>query len=942
MVGSSTITRSSSFQYDSTTGVLNQEVIEPNATGCHGNGTPCRLETDYHIDVFGHRDVATVSGSGFAARQTTVYYSPNGTFATSTKNPLGQQVATDYSGPGGAEFGAPTSHTDLNTLQTSWGTDTFGREKLETRPGITGTKTSVSYQYCAGVYTGTAACPANGAYLMQMTPYAHDGVTQNGPATRTYYDALSRMIAADVEGFDGSATGCTLAAPCWIRTETRYDGNGNVGQTSRPYMLAGGTPAWTYDVYDALGRPTLVTAPDGGTTSYAYTGLGNAGSQANVTNALLQTTLTARNTQGQVSLATNALGKSTSYVYDAYGDVLTVTDPVGNQIVNTYDIRGNKLSSSDPDLGLWTYSYDALGELLTQTDPNERAGATMTVLSYDALGRLHQRTEPDQTSAWTYDTAANGVGMPAVATGSNAGYSRTHTYDSLSRPTKVTLTISGKTYFYTRNYNSDSRIATLTYPSGLAVKYVYTPLGYLTQLLDNATGAVLWTANSRDAEMHLTDQQAGNGVDTIQVFDPHTGLVQQIRASHDGADDGSTASLSTQFDKIGNLSSRSDNYGASETFCYDKLNRLTSSLVSGDCHGAPPGALKSLTYDDTGNITDKSDLAGSGGDGSYSYAGPGHPLPHAVKSISGLVNGVVNPSYRYDANGNLTCEYTGPNCSHGAITRETDAYWSFNMAHTISDGATSLTLTYDSEHARITQALTTASTTTTTTYLNDPINGAASEKAVTGGTVAWNNYLMADGKLIAERSTVGASVTTSYFVLDHLGSIAVVTDGTGTVTSRQSFDAWGKQRNEDGSDDTTCSNGLTSPTTKGFTGQEEIAALCLVNLNARLYDPTIGRFMAADTVVPDAYDGQSYNRYTYTDNRPLSFTDPTGHLAGDPNTAPCEIASACETVTVNGKKYPMHGTTSDIQNIRGLTTEQRWWVACRRPRRQEHQHLHQR
>jgi hypothetical protein len=53
-------------------------------------------------------------------------------------------------------------------------------------------------------------------------------------------------------------------------------------------------------------------------------------------------------------------------------------------------------------------------------------------------------------------------------------------------------------------------------------------------------------------------------------------------------------------------------------------------------------------------------------------------------------DGVADPSYRYDADGNLTCEYTGPNCSHGAITKETDAYWSFNMTHTIGDGATSL------------------------------------------------------------------------------------------------------------------------------------------------------------------------------------------------------------------------------------------------------------
>ncbi len=53
-----------------------------------------------------------------------------------------------------------------------------------------------------------------------------------------------------------------------------------------------------------------------------------------------------------------------------------------------------------------------------------------------------------------------------------------------------------------------------------------------------------------------------------------------------------------------------------------------------------PTLVKSVTYDDTGNITNKSDLAdGSGGTGTYTYPNPGNPLPHAVKSISGTANG---------------------------------------------------------------------------------------------------------------------------------------------------------------------------------------------------------------------------------------------------------------------------------------------------------------
>jgi RHS repeat-associated protein len=366
-----------------------------------------------------------------------------------------------------------------------------------------------------------------------------------------------------------------------------------------------------------------------------------------------------------------------------------------------------------------------------------------------------------------------------------------------------------------------------------------------------------------------------------------------------GSDDGSVANLSTVFDRIGNLSSRTDTYAASEQFCYDPLNRLTNYSVNGATCRAGFGVLKSVTYDDIGNITNKSDLAdGSGGTGTYSYNLPTHPLPHAVMSISGTVNGTQNPGYRYDADGNLTCEYTGPNCSHGAITKETDAWWSFNMAHTISEGTTSLTFTYDSEHARILQALTNGSTTVTTTYLNDAISGGMEDHVVSGSTTTWNDYLMADGKLIAERScsattpTCSAPITTQYLITDHLGSVGVVTDGTpgsstfAQVTARESFDAWGRERNPDWSDDPTCSTPLTAPSTRGFTGQEEIASLCLVNLNARIYDPSIGRFTSADSVIPDPYDGQSYNRYSYTSNRPLSLTDPTGH---DPFPGSCGI-----------------------------------------------------
>jgi hypothetical protein len=62
------------------------------------------------------------------------------------------------------------------------------------------------------------------------------------------------------------------------------------------------------------------------------------------------------------------------------------------------------------------------------------------------------------------------------------------------------------------------------------------------------------------------------------------------------------------------------------------------------------------------------------------------------------------------------------------------------------------------------------------------------------------------------------SVQTRYFHHDHLGSVAVITNESGAVVERNSYDAWGKRRFPNGTDDPTGS--ITSQTTKGFTGHE--------------------------------------------------------------------------------------------------------------------------
>jgi RHS repeat-associated protein len=110
---------------------------------------------------------------------------------------------------------------------------------------------------------------------------------------------------------------------------------------------------------------------------------------------------------------------------------------------------------------------------------------------------------------------------------------------------------------------------------------------------------------------------------------------------------------------------------------------------------------------------------------------------------------------------------------------------------------------------------------------------------------------------------------------DNLGSIAVITNEAGAVVERDGYDAWGKRCFPNGADDPTGS--LTSQTTRGFTGQEELSEVGLMHLNGRVYDPLVARMTSADPMVPDPMNGQAWNRYSYVANNPLTFTDPSGY-----------------------------------------------------------------
>ena len=133
------------------------------------------------------------------------------------------------------------------------------------------------------------------------------------------------------------------------------------------------------------------------------------------------------------------------------------------------------------------------------------------------------------------------------------------------------------------------------------------------------------------------------------------------------------------------------------------------------------------------------------------------------------------------------------------------------------------------------------------------------------------SYYYADGERFAMRH--GQSY---YYVFgDHLGSTTTVVEReTGRTISRQLYHPWGTTRYSYNS------SGEQS-TDYGYTGQMKVDDIYYYN--ARWYDPMIGRFMQADTIVPPHQGTQGFDRCAYINNNPVNGTDPTGHWYRDTN-----------------------------------------------------------
>jgi len=124
-----------------------------------------------------------------------------------------------------------------------------------------------------------------------------------------------------------------------------------------------------------------------------------------------------------------------------------------------------------------------------------------------------------------------------------------------------------------------------------------------------------------------------------------------------------------------------------------------------------------------------------------------------------------------------------------------------------------------------------------------------------------------------------------YLHADHLGSTSALSDESGQPAGeRVAYLPYGGLRLGEAS---------TLPTDYGFTGQRLEAGLGLMHYGARFYSPRLGRFVSADSIVPEPGEPQALNRYAYVLNNPLKYIDPSGHyeFEEDPRKAHFRIPS---------------------------------------------------
>lgn len=603
----------------------------------------------------------------------------------------------------------------------------------------------------------------------------------------------------------------------FLKTDKIYDSYGRVQKVSRPFAGSSAT-AWNIYSYDTYDRLTAISEPSGRKTTHGYSGN---------------------------SITTVEDGISVKRTYDALGNLISVVDPAGTITYNLrpdgqpssivapgnvttsfgYDGFGRRTSLGDPSSGTTTYAYDASGNLLKETNANNK----VINYTYDTYNRLKTATLTEFTTTYTY----NGYDE-LTKVSSSVGTSIDYVYDALGRLSSQTETAVDNKYLrkdYTYNGGNVSSIKYTSQSGVLTTENYNYANGHLVETkLNNQTSIFKLT---KENDMGLPTEVRSGALSRTYGYDSY-GFPTSRKIQKTGV----TTFLQNMeyvFDPVKrNLTYRKDiNVSQEEKFSYDNLNRLTS--------------YKGLmaTYDAKGNILTKGDVSGT-----FAYNTSGKP--YAISSSS-VANGIMSSA------------------------TQVISYTSFKRPNAITQDGNVASFTYNGNQQRVKmQVAKGGSRLLTRYYLGDcyEIDETPSgnkEKLYLAG----ENYYDASAVLVKDHTN---SWKLYYIGRDYLGSITDIITEAGTKYASYNFDAWGRQRNSSSHVYIPSGQEVELFLGRGYSGHEHLKEFGLVNMNARLYDPALGRFLAPDPFVQMPDLSQNFNRYSYAMNNPLRYVDEDGEF----------------------------------------------------------------
>lgn len=886
-------TRSSSFEYNSS-GYLQSETV---AGECAATAVPASLSTrastgsycdnsnastkTYVYDNYGNIDTLTVSAAGISRSEKTTY-SSDGRFVITKTNALGQQEHYLYNGqqsPRGLVYSVTS--TGPNEISSTTHMDGWGQGFRVT--SADGNVSTTETLFCSES-PDEAICGTRGLLITKT-------ITPGAPTSFVVTDRYGRKVRQATTTFDSPYL--------YSYADFIYDKHGNLVQQSDPYFSSVNRKLTTF-TFDKFQRPIQVAYPDAVTSEVQYFGLRTSSKDENgfwrdevkdVSGRVLTTT-----DPYTLAAANPVAPTNTGYVqftYSAFGDQLSQTVYVYENsawksvsTTHSYDKYGRKLFTSDPTKGKWYYGYNGLGEQVVQVNARNEVSR----LEYNALGqltaRLQQRSTADgggfdktcysygnspaqknlgkliQTAQ--YSIAADTTCSALAAT--TARYSETQTYDLYGRPASSEQKHSGKIFTQSTSYDDYGRVSQQVLPLGRVITLGYQN-GYQKGVYEFPGGVLLSEVESMDAAGRVTKEKLYGNTSRATAFDANRGFVDSISVSSGGR---SVYNVSYDYDNKGTTELRTSQYHdkngtgtmtITEDFVYtteghsrlkDRVMTVTNAALGNNVSNL----TQSFSYDALGNIKSKT------GAGTYSYNATN---PYKLATVSG---GSRAYTMAYDAHGNITSD-----------SQRTFSYSSADMPLKITQGGTTTEFAYGPDNQRFYRKDSRTENgvaTTTETFYAGKVYEQHHKKTGSQTTPSIEHRWYIGPVVITNFETTGAE---QYEVLhgDALGSTVAVTDGSGQLKAHYLYDAWGKQ--------SQIMTGFvgTNPiapaaSRRAYTGHENVEGLDIIHMNGRIYDATLARFMQADPFVQAPTNTQSYNRYSYVLNNPLSYTDPSGYF----------------------------------------------------------------